>query len=318
MINVRTTDMEGYKVLKQLEGCAVGTTIHVAVNEVSGEKVVLKSVRLSQRAQNEVDILSSVHHPHIIETLNVLKSGTSVCLVQPYAEDGDLYDYVLKRGPMKSARQFKQLVCQIASAVSYLHNEAEVAHRDLKLENFVVKRKNPTDTQMLELCLIDFGDAARLDDNGRVHGPAGTDGYMAPEAAALGVGFVRRNGEIDGRAADMFALGVVFFMMLTCQIPFETCIPFRDASYREFVERHAEGHVGAVFNGELEKYGLTKQFGRLMDRLLHPDPTQRVCAHELLARLDEPWFVSELDAKSLSRQASAAAKNMQQMITVVA
>lgn len=85
---------------------------------------------------------------------------------------------------------------QIVEVVQWLH-ERKVYHRDLKLENILIK-----DTQ---LTLCDFGSSFALR-------TAGTEGYMAPELYS--------NSEVDLALADVFSLGVVLFVMVFGFQPF--------------------------------------------------------------------------------------------------
>jgi serine/threonine protein kinase len=92
-------------------------------------------------------------------------------------------------------------------AVAYLH-EKEISHRDLKLENVVLNAE-------LEPFLVDFGFAVDDSEFGipKQNLVCGTPSYMAPE--------LFDNKEVDFYKADVWALGVVLFMMLSGgQFPF--------------------------------------------------------------------------------------------------
>jgi len=128
--------------------------------------------------------------------------------VTELAANGELFDLVstadnLNGDKMKYARFiFKQ----IADGVQHLHVKG-IAHRDLKLDN----------------CFLDENMAIKVADFGLMKCFAGTNAsvlktkcgttnYMAPELHA--------GGEYDGTAVDIFAMGVMLFMMLTTMEPF--------------------------------------------------------------------------------------------------
>ncbi|KAI8869625.1 kinase-like protein, partial [Ramicandelaber brevisporus] len=99
---------------------------------------------------------------------------------------------------------------QIVSAVAYMHSERRVAHRDLKLENICIDEHGTPK-------LIDFGCSTRFaaSPSAHVYGVCGSDPYIAPEvfaSAATGAGY-------DGRAADVWALGIIFLAMVSAHFP---------------------------------------------------------------------------------------------------
>ena len=84
-----------------------------------------------------------------------------------------------------------------------------LAHRDLKPENLLLDKD-------MVLKLADFGLVGLLvgrDGSGLMKSNKGTEGYKAPE-------IVERTGNYDGRAVDIFSMGVILFIMLTRSPPF--------------------------------------------------------------------------------------------------
>lgn len=91
------------------------------------------------------------------------------------------------------------------SAINYCH-ENKIAHRDLKLENFLFESELPTS----QLKLIDFGLSQLFEKNELITNPVGTPYYVAPEVL---------NGAYDNRC-DIWSIGVIAFMLISGTPPF--------------------------------------------------------------------------------------------------
>ena len=104
--------------------------------EKLGEKVAIKIIGKEGNTKvprKEYKILSRLQHKQIIQLLEVVENDHRVCLVMNYAEGGDLYQHIKKKGKLgthEAHRIFKQLL----TAVAYLHSCGYV-HRDIKPEN---------------------------------------------------------------------------------------------------------------------------------------------------------------------------------------
>lgn len=125
-------------------------------------------------------------------------------LVLEYCQYGDLFDIILKNGALPE-RIAKKLFLQLLDAVEHLHLKLKIAHLDIKLENILIG-----DNFKLKLC--DFGFIEDL--SNRILKRSGTDGYRAPEV------YHYNNEGFEGDKADIFALGVVLFIMIFGMPPF--------------------------------------------------------------------------------------------------
>lgn len=140
------------------------------------------------------------HHFHNNET-----TGEKFFIVSEIAENGELFDYVQEAEGLKEeiARSlFKELV----EAMAYVHSKG-VAHRDLKLENIFLDRN-------VKVKIADFGLMKMFDGPNKdaLKTKCGTLNYMAPELSG--------QDTYDGPPVDIFACGVMLFMMLTSKQPF--------------------------------------------------------------------------------------------------
>jgi PAS domain-containing protein len=119
--------------------------------------------------------------------------------------EGQTVHHKLKNGGKLSPKVACDILWQVADAVRFIHSRT-ILHGDIKTENiFLVK----TATHRRMVKLLDFGLARP--DLGRLEGLDGTPEYLAPE---------RQDGAPASQASDIYALGIVFFELLTGRVPF--------------------------------------------------------------------------------------------------
>ena len=184
------------------------------------------SKKYQKRLTSEFCISSSLRHPNIIHTLDLLQDAKGdYCEVMEYCAGGDLYTLVLATSSLQVVEAdcyFKQLM----RGVEYMH-EMGVAHRDLKPENLLL-------TTHGALKITDFGNGEcfRMAWEKEAHMTAGLCGsapYIAPEEYS--------GGEFDPRAVDVWACGVIYMAMRTGRHLWRVARKDED----EFYERYLEG-----------------------------------------------------------------------------
>jgi serine/threonine protein kinase len=111
--------------------------------------------RARQRIEREAEVLSRVHHPNIVELLDVVEEGDEVTLVMAYLTGGTLADRVVRHGPAP-ADELHRLGDALASALAEAHR-AGVVHRDIKPGNVLFDAAGVPH-------LADFGVASSRDD----------------------------------------------------------------------------------------------------------------------------------------------------------
>jgi protein-serine/threonine kinase len=160
--------------------------------------------KYQKRLTSEFCISSSLRHPNVIHTLDLLKDAKGdYCEVMEFCAGGDLYTLVLAAGKLEVTEAdccFKQLM----RGVEYMH-EMGVAHRDLKPENLLL-------TTHGSLKITDFGNGEcfRMAWENEAHmteGLCGSAPYIAPEEYT--------DREFDPRAVDVWACGVIYMAMRT-------------------------------------------------------------------------------------------------------
>jgi serine/threonine protein kinase/Leucine-rich repeat (LRR) protein len=186
-----------------------------------------------ERFQREAKAMAKLSHPHIIGVYDFgqAKDG-QFYFVMEYVEGTDLHA-LIKTGELTIAH-VAGWMSQICEALQYAHGRG-IVHRDIKPANIMITREG-------EVKIADFG-LAMLTGGGEVvetkltmvNMTMGTPDYVAPEALEIGV-------EVDHRA-DLYAVGVMLYEMLTGKVPRgawkppSTQIPGLDERYDRLIER---------------------------------------------------------------------------------
>jgi len=165
------------------------------------------------RFEREARAVATLKHPNIVQVYDFGDVDGIYYMVMEYIAGTDLAQALSEHGalPLEQARV---LICDVAAALDYAHARGLV-HRDVKPSNVMVQPATFSENQRVRAVLTDFGIAkilAGVGDTTRTGVMLGTPDYMAPEQ-------IRAIGEVDARA-DVYALGVMLFQMLTGQLPF--------------------------------------------------------------------------------------------------
>lgn len=144
------------------------------------------------------------------------KEGNYYILAQEYADKGNLAEVVRKYGTELKMSQRRFMIWELARALQYIHCK-DIVHRDVKLDNVLVADHEDGVT----VKLADFGFAQTVDSASGLlvgHYKGTKRGYMAPEIHAAKTD---QDLRYDGKAADMFAFGVVIYAVMMGRLPFE-------------------------------------------------------------------------------------------------
>src|SRR6266705_1403673 len=159
-----------------------------------------------ERFNREARALAKLSHPNIVAVHEFGQVNGMPFFIMEFVNGLNLRQ--LERAGKLSPREALQIVPQICEALQFAHDEG-IVHRDIKPENILLDKKG-------RVKIADFGiakimgreaDAALTETKGVI----GTPQYMAPEQ-------VEKPQEVDHRA-DIFSLGVVFYEMLTGELP---------------------------------------------------------------------------------------------------
>ncbi|KAG2454506.1 hypothetical protein HYH02_000353 [Chlamydomonas schloesseri] len=177
---------DDYKQLRQIGKGAFGTA-HIVEHKVTGERFVLKRVRLARQSAKERQcsvrellLLSNLRHRNVLDFKGCwVEGGCNLCLLVELCESGDLFTQIKLRaqsGVHFSEEHLQEMAVQLLSAVAYLHRSS-IAHRDLKSSNVLITGEGC-------LKLADFGLSTVLHDDGTgqllTKTVVGTPNYMSP------------------------------------------------------------------------------------------------------------------------------------------
>jgi hypothetical protein len=159
----------------------------------------------------EAQMAAMLEHPNIVTVYDIEPVGDSIQMVMSWIEGRDLQQVLEREGALAPDR-VERLLTQMAAALDHAHlRDRPILHRDIKPSNIMI---GPNE----RVILTDFGIARLMGDvsltqTGQM---VGTPAFMAPE--------VVQGAEADARA-DVYALGVVLYQMLTGQAPFQAQTP---------------------------------------------------------------------------------------------
>ena len=177
-------------------------------------------------------------------------------IVMEYAEKGDLVSLIEEKGNF-TENEAKKIFLQLLSAVQTIHQNGFV-HRDIKPENFLICKD--------QIKLTDFGFCEEIMNCSRDKN--GTPGYIPPE-------ILERDEIIIPEAIDVFSLGVVAFILVLGEFPFEN--PSRnDPCYTFISEEKWEKYWNSV-NSDF----VSKEFKEMFQSMVAEQPEKRPTIEEI-------------------------------------
>jgi serine/threonine protein kinase len=162
-----------------------------------------------KRFMREAQTVSGLEHPNIVRVMDFGDENGAYYIVMELLSGPDLNN-LLRQEKQITLSQTVNLLRGVADALDYAHQQGLV-HRDIKPSNVMLD----SSTIPPRAVLTDFGIAKISDAHTKITntGMLGTFDYIAPEQ-------IQASAEVDGRA-DVYALGVMTYQMLTGFLPFE-------------------------------------------------------------------------------------------------
>ncbi|MEQ2298780.1 hypothetical protein AMECASPLE_008888 [Ameca splendens] len=157
-------------------------------------------------AHKEIKIMNKLHHPKIVQCLAAYELRPELAMVMEYVAGGELFERIVDENFEHTEPTSARYVQQILEGMQYVHKQ-KIIHLDLKPENIVC-----VDTSGTQIKIIDFGLASELVEGKPLMVMHGTPEFVAPEVI---------NYEPVGIETDMWSIGVICFILLSGESPFQ-------------------------------------------------------------------------------------------------
>lgn len=213
--------------------------------------------------KEEIAVMKKLNHPNLVALIEVLDDPDedSLYMVLELCKKG----VVMHVGLDERADPYEDEQCRcwfrdMILGIEYLHAQG-IIHRDIKPDNCLI-----TDDDVLKI--VDFGvsEMFEKDSEMKTKKSAGSPAFMPPELC------VPKHGDVSGKAADIWSMGVTLYCLRFGKIPFEKT---------GMIELY-----DAIRNDGIELEDCDEDFADLMHRILEKDPDKRITMDELR---EHPW-----------------------------
>jgi serine/threonine-protein kinase len=235
------------------------STLYKATDLKDGKQVAIKVPHaemesdpvLVERFKREAEIGQELDHPGVVKTYDGEARSQNYMVIEWV--DGRLLRSILNQDGMLPIERAVKLTLAICEALDYMHKHG-VVHRDLKPENIMVDADD-------KIKLIDFGIAMKEDARRLTYaGPSpllGTPDYISPEQV---------KGQRGDQRSDIYALGVMFYEMLTSQTPYSGPNPLAVMNERLLADPKPARKL---------RPEITPQLQEILNRALEREPRHR-------------------------------------------
>lgn len=202
---------ERYRIKRRIGGGGMAN-VYLGHDIILQRDVAIKVLRLEfandpefiERFDREAQAATSLFHPNIVSIYDVGEEDDILYIVMEYVDGLTLKEYVLNNGPL-SVEKAIDIMEQLTSAIEHAH-ENGLIHRDIKPQNVLIDHNGT-------IKVTDFGIAVALSATAltQTNSVLGSVHYLSPEQA--------RGGKAT-KKSDIYSLGIVFYELLTGQLPF--------------------------------------------------------------------------------------------------
>ncbi len=238
-------------------GVHKGTKRKVAIKFINKTKMTNQDRIL---LSNEIDILSVIRHPSLINLYEVIDYYDICYIITEYVHGVDLYTYVEDKNYKIPEFRIVSVIQQLCCAEYYL-NIFGIIHRDIKPEHLLLDDKYEEPT----IKLIDFGLAEILFPKEKTCAQFGTVGYTAPEVL---------RGIPYNKTCDTWSIGIMIYLLII------GCLPFDDANEMNKIKEMTIDEEIPFPSVICKKK--TQESIYLLENILRKDPTKRMELEEIL------------------------------------
>lgn len=209
--------------------------------EFAAKVLPMSSASASESFTSEIEALTQLDHPNVIKLYNYFEFEQQLILILELCEGGSIKNKI--RGGIER-QEFLYYANQILDGLDAIHAQ-RIAHRDIKPANLLLNDRG-------KVKVSDFGISAQV--TGQIHDFTGSLFFMAPEVLA--------KTDYDPFAADVWALGITFFHMITGKLPWT-------AETKDEVKKQIR--LGCIDLKEVVNSG----FKMALKKMLSMDPRER-------------------------------------------
>uniref|UniRef100_UPI00398EED19 serine/threonine-protein kinase 17B-like n=1 Tax=Pristiophorus japonicus TaxID=55135 RepID=UPI00398EED19 len=246
------------------------------IQKATGKEYAAKFLKKRRRGLDcKADIIHEIavlemakSNPRVVDLYEVYETTNEIILVLEYAAGGEVFNLcVADRDETLSEKDVIRLLRQTLEGVLFLHQN-NIVHLDLKPQNILLTSSSP----LGDIKIVDFGLSRRVGNVGELREITGTPEYIAPEIL---------NYEPISTETDMWSIGVLVYMMLTGESPFQG-----EDKQETFLNI---SQVNVDYSEEIFQ-GISKTAVEFIQQLLIKKPEERSNAE---ACLFHPWLQTE-------------------------
>jgi tRNA A-37 threonylcarbamoyl transferase component Bud32 len=252
--------LPGHYVLERLIGAGGMAEVYAAADTRHGRTVAVKVMRREvvrslgpERFLREISIVAKLAHPNITPLYDSAQAGPLLYYVMPYVEGRSLRERIKNEGQLPPDDAVR-IALETAEALAYAHAQG-IVHRDIKPENILLEAGHALVTDFGVARAIEAAGSDRMTSAGMV---LGTPAYMSPE---------QLNGsEVVDERADLYALALVLYEMLSGDLPFQSSSP------GGMIARKTQGEYASL---RVVRPSVSKALDQVIVRALAPVPADR-------------------------------------------
>ena len=278
-------ELQGYRFDKEI-GKGAFSKVYLATKKDTGERYAIKRIdksfvndkRYKKYLNNEIFILNNIKHENVIKYEGMKSTMNYLYLIFEYCNGGDLQSclskYMDKYNKPFPEEIVQYIMKQIISGFVYLHGR-QILHRDIKLENILVKFKSEEDKNNLNMLktdikITDFGFSRYLKGDNLAKSVLGNPINMDPK-------ILRKMARIENdsdfgydQKADIWSLGTITYELLI------GCPAFEASSYDELIQKIEAGNYRIPHDISLSKEAIS-----FLNGMMRYDAKTRLSIDEL-------------------------------------
>ena len=259
-----------YKIQEQIAQGGMGA-IYKSVHPELKRAIIIKKMTMRGNALareqflKEAQILLDMQSPYIVHLFDYFSEGGYRYIVEEFVE-GLALDKLIKKQVALSPQVAMLILQDACFGLRFAHNK-KIVHRDIKPGNILISKRG-------EIKITDFGIASDSSDDEKEKGVMlGTPSYMPPEQ-------FKNTSTVDQRA-DIYALGVMLYEMLTGTNPYTANTPD---------EMYEKARKGKYISPRKINKEIPREIERLIKKMMKPKATRRFKSVEPIIRIVKKYL----------------------------